>query len=489
MKNIREEIVNQMSRPVKVLQFGGGNFLRAFVDYMIDCANERTEFNGSIVIVKSVSHKDLETFHHQRCMYTVSMRGLKNHQEFNENRIITSVSDVVDCTTQYESYAELAKNPTLRFIVSNTTEAGIVFDQTDQFEFMPPNTYPGKLTKFLYERYAYFNGDNKKGLIILPVELIDDNGKQLKDCVIRLSKQWQLPERFLLWLETACIFCSTLVDKIVTGFPKEGANIIWEELGYQDDLLVLAEPFGLWVIESEQEIGNELLLKQARLPVIFTKDQKPYKQRKVRILNGAHTSFVPAAFLCGYDYVRESLQDETIYDFMRQTIDHEIIPTLSLEKEDLISFADAVIDRFNNPYLKHALLSITLNSVSKWRARCLSSLTEYIARYHKLPLRLTFSLAALIAFYRKGYAIKEDTLLARRGDCVFEIKDDMKVLIFFMNHKESPNDLLVHDFLSNIQFFGQDLTAITHLEEETLRYLDAIETNGIHTVMEGFSEC
>ena len=356
-------------RPVKVLQFGEGNFLRAFVDYMIDIANEKSDFNGSAALVKPIQMGTLfPAFKEQDYRYTVMLRGLVDGQAVEQTRVVTSVSDAVDAYADYARYAEYAKLPSLRFIVSNTTEAGIVLDETDEFSLCPPKSYPGKLTKFLFERAEAFDYAQDKGLIILPVELIDDNGIMLKKCVKALAKQWALGEKFEQWLETACVFTSTLVDRIVTGYPRGEDQAIWAKLGYQDNLLDTAEPFGLWVIESPRDLSDELPLPQCGLPVIYTDNQKPYKQRKVRILNGAHTSFVPAAFQCGYDIVLDAMNDPMIATFMQKTLYDEVIPTLSLPKADLMAFAEAVTGRFRNPFIKHALLSICLNSVSKWRA-------------------------------------------------------------------------------------------------------------------------
>ena len=391
MEVLNRARTGKKERPVRVLQFGEGNFLRAFVDYMIDIANEQGKFDGDVVLVKPIEFGSLTRFHDQECQYTVQLRGIVDGKAERINRVVTSVADAVDAYTEYEKYASYAKLDTLRFIVSNTTEAGIVYDETDRLEFTPPKSYPGKLTKFLYERYCHFDGAADKGLIILPVELIDDNGIHLRECVQKLAALWELPEGFLSWLDTACVFTSTLVDRIVTGYPADEAEQLCEEFGYQDQLIVTGEPFALWVIESPKDISGELPLKEAGLPVIFTDNQKPYKQRKVRILNGAHTSFVLASYLCGHDTVLESMEDPLICSFVKKTIYDEVIPTLTLPKEDLAEFAEAVITRFFNPYVKHALLSISLNSVSKWRARCMPSFLSYAKKEGKLPKRLTFS--------------------------------------------------------------------------------------------------
>ncbi len=469
-------------RPVKVLQFGEGNFLRAFVDYMIDIANEKTNFNGGIVLVKPISFGSLDAFHQQDCRYTVMLRGLVDGQPTEQSRLITSVNDAVDAYGEYEKYAAYAKEESLRFIVSNTTEAGIVLDESDEFDLCPPKSYPGKLCKLLFERAEAFDYASDKGLVILPVELIDDNGIELKRCVKALAKLWNLGARFENWLDEACVFTSTLVDRIVTGYPRDEAEAIWEKLGYEDRLLVTGEPFALWVIESPCDLADELPLPACGLPVIYTNNQKPYKQRKVRILNGAHTSFVPMAFQYGYDYVLDAMKDPMIKQFMQRTLYDEVIPTLSLPREDLMAFAEAVTGRFENPYIKHALLSICLNSVSKWRARCMPSLLGYVEKIGQLPRRLTFSLASLMSLYHGGQLV-DGKLICKRGEESYTLQDDAAVLAFFEGHNTAKPEDTVHDFLSNQNFFGQDLTLIPGLEAQVAADYQAILDKGMTAVM------
>ena len=474
---------NKKDRPIKVLQFGEGNFLRAFVDYMIDIANEQGKFDGDIVLVKPIEFGSVDYIKAQECQYTVQLRGIVDGQPQKLNRIITSVADVVDSYGEYDRYAEYAKLDTLQFVVSNTTEAGITYDESDKLEFMPPKSFPGKLTKFLYERYTYFNGAMDKGLVMLPVELIDDNGIHLKESVLKLAALWQLEEGFVNWINEACVFTSTLVDRIVTGYPRDEAEAIWEEFGYEDRMLVTGEPFALWVIESEKDISKELPLPDAGLPVIFTDNQKPYKQRKVRILNGAHTSFVLASYLCGNDIVLESMNDELILKYIKDTIFGEIIPTLTLPKQDLVDFANAVLTRFENPYVKHALLSISLNSVSKWRARCMPSFLEYIEKEKALPKHLTFSLAALMAFYT-GSEIKDSALIGNRDGAEYRILDDAAVLEFFAENSGKAEAEYAKAVLSNVDFWGQDLSRIEGLEQMIASYVSDIRTKGMRATME-----
>ena len=483
MELLSKSKTGKKERPVKVLQFGEGNFLRGFVDYMIDIANEKGEFDGDIVLVKPIEFGTLDRFHAQESQYTVSLRGIVDGEPTIQNRIVTSVTDVVAAHEEYDKYSAFAKLDSLRYIVSNTTEAGIVYDENDKLEMCPPKSFPGKLAKFLYERYKYFNGAMDKGLVMLPVELIDDNGIHLKECVLKQADNWNLEEDFKKWLNEACIFCSTLVDRIITGYPRGEDEKLWEEWGYKDELIVTGEPFALWVIECPKDISGEFPLDKAGLPVIYTDNQKPYKQRKVRILNGAHTSFVLASYLAGNDIVLESMQDKTIFNFMHDTIFDEVIPTLTLPKKDLVDFAEAVITRFNNPYVKHALLSISLNSVSKWRARCMPSFLGYIELNKELPRHLTFSLAALMAFY-KGTEIRDKALIGHRDGQEYNIMDDMAVLEFFAANSEKSSKEFAQNFLGNADFFGQDLTEIEGLVDTVAGYLDEIAAKGMRKTLE-----
>ena len=488
MNNLNKELSKAVKRPIRVVQYGGGNFLRAFVDYFFDLANEKGLFNGSIAIVESLKNSNVDRFKSQDCQYTLQLRGNVNGKEYVETRLITSLDKAVTVYYDFEEYMDLAKEEELRFFVSNTTEAGIVFNENDKFDDKFEVTFPAKLTQFLYERYKHFNGDPAKGLIMLPVELIDDNGIVLKKYVNQYIELWGLEEGFKKWVNESCVFTSTLVDRIVPGFPRDEKDEICAKLGYNDDLLDTAEPFAFWVIESPVDIRDELPLDKAlegkvNMNIIFTDNQKPYKQRKVRILNGAHTSFVLASYLMGHDTVKESMDDELVRNFMNETIYDEIIPTLTLPENELKEFAAAVTDRFNNPFIKHALLSISLNSVSKWRARCLPSLSGYVERFHKLPENLTFSIAALLAFY-KGSEIVNGALIGHRGDETYEIKDDEDVLNFFKENSALDAKTLTEKYLSNVGFHGQDLTKIEGLADKVAQDLENIRTLGARKAME-----
>lgn len=493
MQRLNKSITHAVDRPVKVMQFGEGNFLRAFVDYIFDVTNEKTDFNGGIVIVKPIEFGNLNRFHEQECQYTLQLRGFENGQPKKITRIITSVVDAVAAIDDYDKYVEYGLCDTLRFIVSNTTEAGIVFDETDKFELEPPRTYPGKLTKLLYQRYKKFNGDRDKGVILIPCELIADNGIELKKCICSFIDLWGLEDGFKTWLDEACSFCPTLVDRIVPGYPRDEAEELCREFGYEDQLIDTAETFGLWVIESDSNLEldrlrSELPFEKAGLNVVFTKDHHPYKERKVRILNGSHTSFVLASFLAGNDIVKQSMDDATIRQYMEETLFDEVIPTLSLPEEECREFANAVIERFQNPFVKHKLLDISLNSVSKWEARCLPSFLGYVKKFGKLPKYLTFSIAALMSFYsttRTGEVNGGRCLVGDRNGEEYNIRDDQFVLDFFIENSPKEPEEFAKAYLSNTKFFGgEDLTKVDGLVDTVAGYIADIRARGMRAVVE-----
>ncbi|MDR2008125.1 MAG: tagaturonate reductase [Alphaproteobacteria bacterium] len=477
MKHITE-VYSRTSRPIKVLQFGEGNFLRAFVDYAIDVANESGKFNGNVAVVIPIPADGIKKlFNEQNNLYTVCLRGKKEGQVYEENRVITCIEKVLGAYGNYNEYMELAHLDSLEFIVSNTTEAGIVFDETDKFEAAPPTTFPGKLTKFLYERFNFFKGDTAKGLTMLPVELIEKNGENLKKCVLQFIDLWKLPSEFKTWVENSCTFAGTLVDRIVTGFPRDSREDYAKELGYEDNLIDIAEPFGLWVI-GENSIESKLPINSNKLSVEFTNDIEVYKERKVRILNGAHTSMVLGAYLAGLDYVSQCMADSDIRKQLTQSVYSEIVPTVHMPLAKATEFADAVFERFENPYVKHALLSISLNSISKWRARVLPSLKDSLANTGKLPKWLTYSLAALLAFYRTTEA-GAGCLIGYREGKPYEIHDDADKLAFIKTMAGESTAKYVSEILKRTDFWGEDLTQIKDLEQRVIHDLNQIEMAGI----------
>lgn len=468
--------------PERVLQFGEGNFLRAFVDYFFDMMNEKAGFNGKVVLCQPIPTGLTDMINEQEGLYTLYLRGFENGQKVNDKRIISSVKRCINPYRDYDLLMECAKNPDLRFISCNTTEAGIAYDPACKFEDRPAVSYPGKLTQFLYERFRHFGKDAGKGFVILSCELIDNNGKELEKCVLQYAQQWQLGEEFISWIREENIFCSTLVDRIVTGYPRNETDALNEENGYVDNLLDTGEVFGFWVIEGPQSLKKELPFEEAGLPVIITDDHKPYKQRKVRILNGAHTSMVLGAYLAGQDIVRNCMEDEVICGFMNKTIYEEIIPTLTLPKDELEGFAASVTERFKNPFIDHALLSISLNSTSKWKARVLPSLKGYVEKFGQLPKCITASFAFYIAFYC-GEKLTEDGLVGVRGSNEYVIKDDRDILEFYDAHKSDDAKSLAHAVCSREAFWGEDLSKIAGFEEAVAEYLTKIRENGAYAVM------
>ena len=470
--------------PERVLQFGEGNFLRAFVDYFIDVLNEKTGFNSKVVLCQPIAPGLADMINEQEGLYTLYLRGFQDGQKVSRKRIISCVSRCLNPYTEFDALLACADNPDLRYIACNTTEAGIVYDPSCQFADTPADSYPGKLTQFLYARFKAFGKEKGKGFAVLSCELIDDNGKELEKCVLKYARQWNLGDDFVNWIKEENIFCSTLVDRIVTGYPRNEAAEICEELGYEDNVIDTGEVFGFWVIEGPQSLKEELPFEKAGLPVLITDNHKPYKQRKVRILNGAHTSMVLGAYLAGQDIVRDCMKDDVIRGFMNQAIYQEIIPTLTLPEEELLDFAKAVTDRFDNPFIDHALLSISLNSTSKWKARVMPSLKGYVEKFDALPECLTASLAFYIAFYR-GVRLDENGFAGLRDGKEYPISDDKSILEFYDAHKKEDAQTLTKAVLSNTAFWGEDLTQIPGLEQAVAEDLNIIEEKGAYELMKG----
>lgn len=474
--------------PERVLQFGEGNFLRAFVDYFIDMMNEKAGFNSKVVLVQPIANKEggfklNEVINSQDGLYDLYLRGFQDGKKVNDKRVISCVSRCLNVYSDYQKVMDCAANPDLRFIVCNTTEAGIAYDESCKYEDCPASTYPAKLTKFMHERFLKFGNQKGKGFIILACELIDDNGKKLEEYVLKYAQDWNLGEEFINWIKQENIFCSTLVDRIVTGYPRNEAEQINNENGYIDNIIDTGEIFGFWVIEGPQSIKDEFPCEKAGLPILICDDHKPYKQRKVRILNGAHTSFVLGAYEAGQHIVRDCMHDEVISSFMNKTLFDEVIPTLTLSKEDCEQFAASVIDRFKNPFIDHQLLSISLNSTSKWKARVMPSLLGYVKKYNKLPECITASFAFYIKFYQ-GQELTEKGLVAHREDKEeYIVSDDRAVLEFYLAHKDDSVEEIVKAVASNIDFWGQDLTLIKGFEQAVVKYLNDINSKGAYAVM------
>lgn len=468
--------------PEKVLQFGEGNFLRAFVDYWFDLANEKAGWNGKCVLVQPIAPGLAKMINEQEGLYTLYLRGSEKGQKVDDRRVISSVSRCLNPYEEedYRAMMKVAESDDLEIIVSNTTEAGITYDPSCGKDDCPPASFPAKLTQVLYHRYQA----GKPGIIMLACELIDNNGKELLKCVNKYIEQWGLEEGFKKYVNEDCTFCGSLVDRIVPGRirdPKEVEELS-EKHGYEDPLLDVGEVFGVWVIEGDESLNDRLPFRKAGLEekVFVTPDMSPYKKRKVRILNGAHTGFVLGAYLAGENIVRDCMNDETIRGFMNKMLYEEVIPTLPLDKDDLMQFAAAVSDRFNNPFVNHELMSISLNSTSKWKARNMPSFLEYIKVKGELPACLTMSLAAYIAFYSNDVqGLTDAGLVCRRpAGNEYVVSDDRWALEFYYAHKDDSAEELVHAVLSNTQMWDQDLTEIAGLEAAVTAGLNKIRTEG-----------
>ncbi len=420
-------------RPERVIQFGEGGFLRGFVDWMLQKVNESSEFNGSVVVVQPIEQGMCDLLSAQNCVYTHVIRGVEG--------VDTTVVDVISrCVKPYEdfnSYLALAENPDFRFVVSNTTESGIVFSAEDKITDAPPKTFPAKVTLLLKRRFELGLG----GFIFLPCELIDRNGDNLKKCILKYADLWELGDAFKNWVESENVFTNTLVDRINTGYPR-GEDL---GLGYEDNMLNTSEFFHLWVIETDYDLESEIPFASAGLNVIVTKDKlEMYRTRKVRILNGAHTSLVPYAMLEGFDTVKSCIDDERMCAHLRRCVFDEIIPTLDLPRDELLAYANSVVERFGNPYIKHYLSAISLNSVSKFKVRVLPSILEYIKRYDKMPETLIFAFAKLIEFYKTDMP-----------------QDAPEVIAFMRDHS-------AREILANTELWGQDLSFLAEEIEKCL---------------------
>ncbi len=465
--------------PEKVLQFGEGNFLRAFVDYWFDMANEKADWNGKVVLMQPIAGGLTKLINDQDALYTLYLRGSEKGQKVDDKRVISVCSRCLNPYEHWEQAIEVAVSDDLEYIVSNTTEAGIVHDTESKYDQVPPISFPAKLTVLLHKRFLA----GKKGVAMLSCELIDNNGKELLKCVNQYIDDWGLEPEFKKWVNEENLFCSTLVDRIVPGRIRDAEEVkrLEEENGYHDELIDVGECFGVWVIEGPKELEEQLPFKKAGLNVHVVPDVTPYKHRKVRILNGAHTGFVLGAYLAGFDIVRDCMHDEVVKGFMNKLLD-EVIITLKheLDENDLKEFAAAVEDRFNNPFVNHELMSISLNSTSKWKARDLPSFLDYYKEFNKLPEAFTMSLAAYIAFYSNDIQERtEDGLICKRpAGNTYKIQDDAWALDFFYERKDASAESLVHDVLTNTQMWDQDLTQIEGFEAKVVENLKLIREKG-----------
>ena len=398
----------------KVIQFGEGNFLRAFIEWIIWKTNQKTYFNASIVVVQPIDRGMVDMLNEQDGLYHLNLQGILDGKPVDSVDLIDVISRGINPYRDFQNYLKLAEQPEMRFIVSNTTEAGIAFDPSCKFTDAPASSYPGKLVQLLYHRYEHFKGDMGKGFIIFPCELIFENGKHLKECIRQYIELWKLGEDFSNWFEKACGVYSTLVDRIVPGYPRDNAAELCERVGYKDNLLDKGEIFHLWVIEAPAEVAEEFPADKAGLNVLFVPSEAPYHERKVTLLNGPHTVLAPVGYLSGLNTVRECCEDETIGAFLHKVMFDELLPTLNLPEEELRKFASAVLERFMNPFVKHFVTSIMLNAFPKFKTRDLPGLKTYLERKGELPKGIVLGLAAICTYYKGG----------KRGEDEIVVNDD-----------------------------------------------------------------
>lgn len=480
MKNV-SELVERGEVKETILQFGEGNFLRAFVDWMIDLSNEKDKKPGNVVIVQPIDVGLVDLINEQKGIYTLSMRGNTENGKKIENRVIKSVSRGINPYADFKAYKDFVESEDLKYVVSNTTEAGISYHEEKFKGDRVQDSFPAKVAQLLYFRYKKYAGAEDKGLVFLPVELIDDNGYYLKKYVDQHIEDWGLEEEFKTWVDEANHFTSTLVDRIVTGRPSaEEAEEFAKENGYEDKLLVFSELFNLWVIEGDKNKAKDLGFEGLPCNVIWTDNVDPYKKRKVRILNGGHTSTVPAAVIHGFDIVRDFMEDDVFKTYLNDLIDIEVIPNIDLPKEDLVKFKNEVFLRFNNPYVDHKLLSITLNSISKFNARCLPSIVDYYNESGDVPKHFAFSLAALIRFYEieknsEGYFGKDENGKA------YPVSDDKDLLELFA--KKAKDDNYIDEILAS-DIWEYDLDKLGDFKKQVKKYYKDIKEKSIKEVME-----
>lgn len=475
MKDLNRTNHKATERPVKILQFGEGNFLRAFIDWILQNLNDAGVINANVAVVQPMPMGRVADLAKQDGLYTLCLEGIDKGEKVQSKQIIDVLSDFINPFEQYDKFLNYAKSSDLEIVISNTTEAGIALNETDTDFTKCPKSFPGKLLAFLKARYDHFNGDASKGLAIIPCELIDHNGDELKRVMLELAKIKGMDEKFIDWITNACHYTSTLVDRIVPGYPRDTAAQICEETGFADNNIVKGEIFHLWVLQKEPFIQEKLPADKSGLNVIFADDITPYKQRKVKILNGTHTGIVPVAYLSGIDTVRESVEDEDVGRFAAELINDEIKPTIDLPKDEMDAFANSVVERFKNPFIRHELMSIALNSTTKFRTRLLPTYNDYRKKFGKSPKHILFSLASLAVFYR-----------GKRGDEDIKLADDPKFLEFW---KEvwalSDFDAMAKKILGASDVWEQNLD-----EDDNAAlvsgYLKSIVNNGERAALKAF---
>lgn len=486
--NLKSDLHN--NNEIKVLQFGEGNFLRCFIDWMIHVLNKQGLFNGSVAVVQPIATGAIvPKLKAQDCLYTTVLNGIVDGKQTCITEIVNDIKCAFNPYEQWSELLTLAKLESLQLVVSNTTEAGIAYVKEDLTDKCP-TSYPAKLTAFLYERFKAFAGRTGTGLFIMPCELIEANGTTLKKIVLQYADEWNLGSDFISYINNECKFLNTLVDRVVSGYPKN-ADEYFAQLGYEDDLLVCGEIFHFFAIEGDKAILDLLPFDKANLNVVVSDDISPYRKRKVRILNGAHTSNVPAAFLAGLETVDQMMEDDVTGPFANSIIFDEIIPSIDLDKEMLTQYAQDVVTRFKDKTLNHKLISILMNCTSKVKARVLPSILESRAK-GILPKKLCFALAAYMCLYKNADSVPVK-VIREQGENG-EFRDDQEAVEILhaawahYNNTENSAMLTVNSVLSKVELWGSDLSADIDLCSYTAKLLHAIVSDGIKATMKDLME-
>lgn len=476
----REQFERDRRMPIKVLQIGEGNFLRGFADWMLQACNRQGLFNGAVAVTqpRPSGKPHMDQLKAQNGAYTLLVRGIRDGSRVEERETITVLSRMIDPYEEWKAFMALADNPELEIVISNTTEAGLAYQPSEWREGEPVLSFPGKLTALLYRRFDTFGGDPAKGLVHLPCELLDRNGERLQEIVLKHADDWGLPEAFKTWVLDYNSFLNTLVDRIVTGYPADEAEGHFERWGYADPLLTTAEPYYFWAIQGKPELERKLPLATAGLNVRWVGDLAPYQLRKVRILNGTHTMMATIGLVNGMREVREALEHPSWGPIFMQGLFDEIVPGLPLDRAEVTAYANATLERFRNPYIKHKLSDIAMNSLSKWKARLLPSLRANYERTGKAPTVLTESLASLLRLYRPA-GVSEPPQSRLPDGTMFTIRDDAALLesIRGVWETEKSTETAVNAILSLEAIWGEDLTKYPGLAEAVVRRMAKGEDN------------
>ncbi|MDR2804064.1 MAG: tagaturonate reductase [Dysgonamonadaceae bacterium] len=473
MKELSKQTVNKPELPVKILQFGEGNFLRAFVDWMIHKANEAGVMNHGIVAVQPIAQGMAGMINKQDGLYHVYLEGIKEKQAIKEITLVKSIHQAINPYDEYKAYQELFLSPGLEMIVSNTTEAGIRYEEGDDLTAAPPKSFPAKVTALLYQRFKKFAGAKDKGLLFIACELIENNGSTLREYVLKHAEYNHLGADFIEWIKKANYFYDTLVDRIVPGFPRETINEIKEEIGFDDNLVVKGEYFHVWAIGGDPVIKEKLPLDKAGLNVLFMDDIRPFRAKKVRILNGSHTAMVPVALQMGCETVKEAFNEPLVEQFINQMVNEEVLPAIPEDLEELKKFSEKILERFYNPYIKHYLKDISLNSLSKWEARNFPTLKDNVLKLHKEARRTTFSLAALLVLY------------SGQSEVAFTPNDTPEFVDFIQKTFDKNNiKKWVEGIINNKNLWTEDLSAIPDLAENVAKDAQLILQNGMKKALQ-----